>query len=223
MSVVRIGTRASQLALWQASYVRDNLINVHQDIQVELVKIITTGDRVLDTPLAASGGKGLFLKELEQALVDGRIDLAVHSMKDVTITLPEGLVIDTICERADPTDAFVSNRYRSIEALPRGAIVGTCSQRRQCVLRHWRPDLTIADLRGNVNTRLKKLDAGEFDAIILASAGLRRLDMAARITQSLTTQFMLPAVGQGAVGIETREDNHGVRDLIGALNHAPSN
>lgn len=222
MSVLRIGTHSSQLALWQAIYVRDNLMKVHHSLEVELVKITTTGDRVLNTPLAASGGKGLFLKELEQALLDRHIDLAVHSMKDVTVTLPEGLVIDAICERADPTDAFVSNRYSDIEDLPLGAVVGTCSQRRQCVLRHWRPDLKISDLRGNVNTRLKKLDAGEFDAIILASAGLRRLDMAERIAQSLATQFMLPAVAQGAVGIETREDDYRVRDLVGTLNHAPT-
>lgn len=197
-------------------------MKVHQGLQFELVKITTTGDRVLDTPLAAAGGKGLFLKELELALYDGHIDLAVHSMKDVTVTLPQGLVIETICERADPTDAFVSNKHSSIEALPKGAVIGTCSQRRQCVLRHWRSDLTISELRGNVNTRLKKLDAGEFDAIILASAGLQRLNMAERITQSLAPDFMLPAVAQGAIGIETRENDQTVRELTSVLNHPPT-
>ena len=171
---IRIATRQSPLALWQAEFVKSELLKHHPDLQVELVPMVTKGDIILDTPLAKVGGKGLFVKELEQAMLDTRADLAVHSMKDVPVEFPKGLGLVTICERGDPRDAFVSNQYDSIDALPKGACVGTSSLRRQCQLRAYRPDLIVKDLRGNVGTRLNKLD---HDAIILASAGLKRLGL----------------------------------------------
>lgn len=218
-NIVRIATRKSPLALWQAEYVRDRLLELHPGIQVELVKMTTQGDKILDSPLAKIGGKGLFVKELEQGLLEGRADIAVHSMKDVPAEFPPGLHLAVICEREDPRDAFVSNKYATLDDLPQGARVGTSSLRRQCQLCARRPDLEILTLRGNVNTRLAKLDAGEFDAIILASAGLKRLGMANRITAYIDTSISLPAVGQGAVGIECRENDPRINALLTPLNH----
>ncbi|KXF82496.1 hydroxymethylbilane synthase [Enterovibrio coralii] len=214
---VRIATRQSPLALWQAEYVKHALETTHPGLVVELVPMVTKGDIILDTPLAKVGGKGLFVKELEQAMLEGRADIAVHSMKDVPVEFPEGLGLVTICEREDPRDAFVSNNYESISALPEGAVVGTSSLRRQCQLRAMRPDLVVKDLRGNVGTRLGKLDAGEYDAIILASAGLNRLNLHDRIRNEIEPEEILPAVGQGAVGIECRLDDDRVRALLAPL------
>ncbi|TCT34330.1 hydroxymethylbilane synthase [Providencia alcalifaciens] len=218
-NIVRIATRKSPLALWQAYFVKAELEQRHPGLQVELVPMVTKGDIILDTPLAKVGGKGLFVKELELALLEGRADIAVHSMKDVPVEFPEGLGLVTICEREDPRDAFVSNHYANIDALPAGSIVGTSSLRRQCQLRELRPDLVIRDLRGNVGTRLSKLDNGEYDAIILAVAGLKRLKLDERIKAALEPEQSLPAVGQGAVGIECRLDDQRTRDLLAALNH----
>ncbi|BCK19803.1 hydroxymethylbilane synthase [Vibrio cholerae] len=217
---IRIATRQSPLALWQANYVKDALMAAHPGLQVELVTMVTRGDVILDTPLAKVGGKGLFVKELEIAMLEGRADLAVHSMKDVPVDFPDGLGLVTICEREDPRDAFVSNTYAKIEDLPSGAIVGTCSLRRQCQLKAARPDLVIKELRGNVGTRLSKLDAGEYDAIILAAAGLKRLEFESRIRSFIEPEQSLPAVGQGAVGIECRVNDQRVRALLAPLNHA---
>ncbi|EGQ9965822.1 hydroxymethylbilane synthase [Vibrio cholerae] len=217
---IRIATRQSPLALWQANYVKDALMAAHPGLQVELVTMVTRGDVILDTPLAKVGGKGLFVKELEIAMLEGRADLAVHSMKDVPVDFPNGLGLVTICEREDPRDAFVSNTYAKIEDLPSGAIVGTCSLRRQCQLKAARPDLVIKELRGNVGTRLSKLDAGEYDAIILAAAGLKRLELESRIRSFIEPEQSLPAVGQGAVGIECRVNDQRVRALLAPLNHA---
>ena len=217
--IIRIATRRSPLALWQAEYVRGKMLGTHPGIKVELVKMVTQGDKILDTPLAKVGGKGLFVKELELGMLNGEADIAVHSMKDVPVDFPDGLHLAVICEREDPRDAFVSNRYKKIEELPKGAIVGTSSMRRQCQLRAWRPDLVIKDLRGNVNTRLNKLDNKEYDAIILAGAGLKRLGFEERITEMLDTSVSLPAIGQGAVGIECRVDDARVNELIRTLNH----
>ena len=216
---IRIATRKSPLALWQAEHVRDRLLALHPGLQVELLKMSTQGDRILDSPLAKIGGKGLFVKELEQGMLDGRADLAVHSMKDVPAELPDGLCLGAILDREDPRDAFVSRRYSSVDDLPEGARVGTSSLRRQCQLRARRPDLQILDLRGNVGTRLGKLDAGDYDAIVLACAGLKRLGLSARITHALTAEEMLPAIAQGVIGIECRVDDARVRGLIGPLNH----
>ncbi len=220
MRTLRIATRKSPLALWQAEYVKASLLKHHPQLTIELVTFTTQGDKILDTPLAKIGGKGLFVKELEQAMLAGDADLAVHSMKDVPMECPEGLAITTICEREDPTDAFVSNRFASLQELPLGAIVGTSSLRRQCQLRALRPDLEIRDLRGNVGTRLGRLDNGEYDAIILASAGLKRLGLEQRIAQSLTQ--LLPAVGQGAVGIEARSNDTELLALLAPLHHLPT-
>lgn len=217
--IVRIATRRSPLALWQAEFVRSTLIAIHPGIKVELVKMVTQGDKILDTPLAKVGGKGLFVKELEVGMLQGDADIAVHSMKDVPVEFPEGLHLGAICQREDPRDAFVSNNYSDIKALSHGAIVGTSSLRRQCQLCAWRPDLQIKDLRGNVNTRLSKLDHSEYDAIILASAGLKRLGFEDRIQQYLDTDISLPAVGQGAVGIECRSDDDRINQLIAPLRH----
>ncbi|MXP59904.1 hydroxymethylbilane synthase [Pantoea sp. Taur] len=218
--IFRIATRQSPLALWQAQYVQQRLMAAHPGVQVELVPMVTKGDIILDTPLAKVGGKGLFVKELELAMLENRADLAVHSMKDVPVDFPEGLGLVTICEREDPRDAFVSNLYNSIDELPQGAIVGTSSLRRQCQLSARRPDLIIRSLRGNVGTRLGKLDAGEYDAIILAAAGLKRLNLDDRIRQAMPAEISLPAVGQGAVGIECRLNDHELITLLQALNHA---
>ncbi|WP_337881614.1 hydroxymethylbilane synthase [Rheinheimera sp.] len=219
MQILRIATRKSALALWQANYVKTALEQAHPDLQVELVPMSTQGDKILDTPLAKIGGKGLFVKELETAMLEGRADIAVHSMKDVPVEFPEGLMLHTICQREDPRDAFVSNSYAALEQLPQGAVVGTSSLRRQCQLKALRPDLQIRDLRGNVNTRLAKLDAGEFDAIILASAGLIRLGFIQRIASYLDVETSLPANGQGAVGIECRTDDLWVHQLLAPLEH----
>lgn len=220
--LLRIATRKSPLALWQAEHVRAELERLHPGLRVELVTFTTQGDKILDTPLAKIGGKGLFVKELEVALLDGRADLAVHSMKDVPMEFPEGLGLVAIGEREDPRDAFVSNHYDGLAALPAGAIVGTSSLRRQCQLRAARPDLVIRDLRGNVNTRLAKLDAGEYDALILASAGLKRLGFHDRIRAGIAPEDSLPAVGQGALGIEARLDDARVAALVAPLNHVDS-
>lgn len=217
-STLRIATRKSQLALWQADYVRTQLLQHHPQLRVELVKLTTQGDKILDTPLAYVGGKGLFIKELEQALLDGGADIAVHSMKDLTVSLPEGLHIAAICEREDPRDAFVSNSYEDFTQLPPRSRVGTSSLRRQCQLRAAFPRLSVMNLRGNVNTRLRKLDAGEFDALVLAVAGLKRLGFANRIRAYIEPHEMLPAVGQGAVGVECRTD-HEANALLAALDH----
>ena len=219
MKTLRIATRKSKLALWQAEYVKAELIKHHPGLEVELVTFTTQGDKILDTPLAKIGGKGLFVKELEAAMLDGRADIAVHSMKDVPMEFPEGLGLSVICPRENPTDAFVSNQYAAFEDLPQGAHVGTSSLRRQCQLLAARPDLKISSLRGNVQTRLSKLDAGEFDAIILASAGLIRLELKDRIAQYIDDTVSLPAGGQGAVGIECRTDDSETQSLLACLHH----
>ncbi len=221
-SLVRIATRKSPLALWQAEFVKAELLRHHPGLRVELVTFTTRGDKILDTPLAKIGGKGLFVKELETALLAGDADLAVHSMKDVPMAFPDGLGLATICEREDPRDAFVSTRYASIEELPQGACVGTSSLRRQVQIKALRPDVRIESLRGNVNTRLAKLDAGTYDAIILAAAGLIRLGMRDRIRSCLPTTTSLPAGGQGAVGIEIRSDDQHLRELLTPLHHEPT-
>ena len=217
--IVRIATRKSPLALWQAEFVKAELERFHPGVTVELVTMVTKGDKILDTPLAKVGGKGLFVKELETAMLEGRADIAVHSMKDVPVDFPEGLGLHTICEREDPRDAFVSNTYKRLDDLPTGAVVGTSSLRRQCQLRAARPDLEIRDLRGNVGTRLGKLDDGQYDAIILAAAGLIRLELESRIAEFIEPEQSLPAVGQGAVGIECRLDDSRIHALLAPLEH----
>jgi hydroxymethylbilane synthase len=219
---LRIATRESPLALWQAEYVKGRLEAAHPGIKIELLPMTTRGDQILDSPLSRIGGKGLFIKELEVALLEGRADLAVHSMKDVPMEFPQELGLAVICEREDCRDAFVSNRYDTLAALPQGAIVGSSSLRRQCQLHAARPDLAIRDLRGNVGTRLRKLDEGEFDAIILASAGLIRLGKQQRIREYLAPELSLPAGGQGAIGIETRVDDTVTRELLIPLHHEPT-
>ena len=216
---LRIATRKSPLAMWQAEYVRDRLKFFYPKLRIELVSMSTRGDVMQEAPLAKIGGKGLFVKELEQALLDGRADIAVHSMKDVPMEFPEGLGLAAICERETPTDAFVSNNYRSLNELPAGARVGTSSLRRQCQIRARFKELKVIDLRGNVNTRLGRLDQGDFDAIILASAGLVRLGLEQRITSRLSPDESLPAGGQGAVGIESRVRDRSVNELLKALHH----
>ena len=219
---VRIATRKSPLALWQAEYVKAQLMGHNPSLQVELIAMSTKGDKLLDTPLAKVGGKGLFVKELEVAMLEGRADIAVHSMKDVPMEFPPGLELAVICEREDPLDAFVSNHYQNLAELPDGAVVGTSSLRRQCQVRAHFPKLQIKELRGNVNTRLGKLDAGEYDAIILASAGLIRLEMGHRITDKINATLSLPAGGQGAVGIECRSDDPDIKALLAPLHHKDS-
>ncbi|MEO9281829.1 hydroxymethylbilane synthase [Acinetobacter sp. WA-87] len=219
MKTLKIATRQSPLALWQAEHIRARLQELHPDLTVELVKFVTQGDKILDTPLAKIGGKGLFVKELETALLDGRADLAVHSMKDVPMALPEGLTLAVICEREDPLDAFVSNTFEKFADLPQGARVGTSSLRRKSQILKQRPDLQIIDLRGNVGTRLGKLDDGQYDAIILASAGLKRLGLENRIRHTIEPNVSLPAVGQGALGLECRADDQDVLALIQPLLH----
>lgn len=216
---LRIATRKSPLALWQAEDVKSRLQQLHPELEVVLVGMTTKGDKILDTPLAKVGGKGLFVKELEVALLEGHADIAVHSMKDVPMEFPEGLGLTVICEREDPTDAFVSNHFERLEDLPAGSSVGTSSLRRQTQLRERFPSLKILELRGNVNTRLAKLDNGEYDAIILATAGLVRLEMVDRIRQRVAPEQFLPAGGQGAVGIECRLDDARVRSLLEPLHH----
>lgn len=222
MTRLRIATRKSPLALWQANHVARQLTALNVGLQVDLVETTTSGDRMLNAPLASAGGKGLFMKELEVSLLQGRADLAVHSMKDVVVSLPEEFRLAAICERENPFDALVSNHYDSLDQLPKGARVGTCSLRRQCQLRNAYPQLKVINLRGNVNSRLKKLDSGEFEAIILAVSGLERLAMVERIRQSISASISLPAVGQGAIGIEIRHEDDMVNDLILPLDHLPS-
>ena len=220
-----IGTRGSALALWQAEWVKARLQELSAGIQVELNKIKTTGDKILDVPLAQVGGKGLFVKEIEEALLEGTADIAVHSMKDVPTEFPAGLQLAVICEREDPRDAFISamkdgrSGISGFNALPQGAKIGTSSLRRSCQLLNKRPDLQIEQLRGNLNTRMRKLDEGKFDAIILAVAGVRRLGWEDRITEILQYDLSLPAIGQGAVGIECRIDDDFIKTLIRPLNH----
>ena len=214
----KIATRGSPLALWQARWVQKNILEQHPEISVELLVLKTTGDRIQDRPLSEVGGKGLFIKELETALLDGRADMAVHSMKDVTGFFPEGLEISVIAEREDPGDAWLCPKYGSIEDFPHGGIVGTSSLRRASQLKHHRPDLRIRSLRGNVITRLRKLDEGEVDATILAVAGLKRSELDERITEVLPMEWMLPAIGQGAIGIETRIDDQQTLNRIQHLN-----
>jgi len=218
-NILKIATRKSPLALWQAEEVARLLKKYHPDLQVELVTMTTQGDKILDTPLAKIGGKGLFVKELEVGMLEGTADIAVHSMKDVPMAFPEGLHLAVVLEREDPRDAFVSNTYKSLSELPLNAKVGTCSLRRQTQLKESRPDIEILDLRGNVNTRLSKLDNGDYDAIILASAGLIRLGFEERITDIIPTEQSLPAIGQGAVGIECRSDDEYINALLAPLNH----
>ena len=219
MQTLRIATRKSPLALWQAHFVRDALMQAHPGLQVDIIGMTTRGDKILDTPLAKIGGKGLFVKELEVALLEGRADIAVHSMKDVPMVLPAGLALPVICQREDPRDAFVSNHYQTLDELPAGARIGTSSMRRQCQLMEAYPLLELLDLRGNVNTRLARLDNDEYDGIILATAGLLRLEMAERITQRIPVGQSLPAGGQGAVGIECRADDQQTRTLLKVLHH----
>ena len=214
VNVLRIATRKSPLAMWQAEHIKARLIELNPGLEVELVTFVTQGDKILDTPLAKIGGKGLFVKELEVAILDGRADIAVHSMKDVPMEFPEGLELGIICSRENPLDAFVSNKYKTIEDLPQGAIVGTSSLRRQCQIQQLRPDLIINSLRGNVQTRLGKMDAGEYDAIILAAAGLLRMEMDDRIASFMPAEISLPAGGQGALGIEWRIGDSAVHELI---------
>ena len=219
ISVLKIATRKSPLALWQAEFVKSKLASLYPDLKIELVKMTTQGDQILNSPLSKIGGKSLFIKELEVGMNEGRADIAVHSMKDVPYELPQGFEIGAILERENPFDAFVSNDYNTIEELPIGAKLGSCSLRRIVQIKAMRPDLEILDLRGNVNTRLKKLDDGEYDAIILACSGLSRLGFEDRIKQDLSPNDSLPAVGQGALGIEIKVNDHKISSLIEPLSH----
>jgi len=219
INTLRIATRKSPLALWQAEEVSRLLKKFHPEIKIELVTMTTQGDKILDTSLSKIGGKGLFVKELEVGMLEGKADIAVHSMKDVPMVFPEGLHLSVVLEREDPSDAFVSNTYNKLSDLPLNAKVGTCSLRRQTQLKEIRPDIEILDLRGNVNTRLAKLDNGDYDAIILASAGLKRLGFTDRISERIPTEQSLPAIGQGAIGIECRSKDKEVNDLLAPLNH----
>lgn len=218
-ATLTIATRQSPLALWQANFVKDTLEKLYPTMKVELLEMVTKGDKILDTPLAKIGGKGLFVKELENALYEKRADIAVHSLKDVPMVLPEGLTLGAYLERHAPTDAFVSNRYASLDELPDGAVLGTSSLRRECQIAHTKGNLIIKSLRGNVGTRLSKLDAGEYDAIILATSGLERLGLGERIRHELDDELSLPAVGQGALAIECRADDETILQLLAPLNH----
>jgi hydroxymethylbilane synthase len=217
---VVIATRESPLAIKQAESVKALLLNYHPLLSIELLQLTTQGDRQLDTPLTEIGGKGLFVKELEEALLDGRADIAVHSMKDVPMTLPPGLFLPVIVEREDVRDAFLSNQYTSLAQLPSGASIGTASLRRQTQLRAIRSDVDMQDLRGNIHTRLRRLDDGDFTAIILAAAGLKRMHLVSRVRSYFSIEQCMPAAGQGALGIECLVDNEAIRDLIAPLNHA---
>src|SRR5262245_14965819 len=219
---VRIATRRSRLALWQAEHVAARLASLHPGLVISLVPIVTEGDRIQDRSLAAVGGKGLFIKELEHAIRDGLADIAVHSMKDLPGQLAPGFAIAAALERGDPRDAFVSPHHPTLDDLPQGARVGTSSLRRQCQIRHRRPDLQVVVLRGNVDTRLRKLDAGDCDATVLAAAGLERLGLETRIRARLSTDEMLPAVGQGVIGIECAEGDPGILELVLPLEHGPT-
>ncbi|MBI4684253.1 MAG: hydroxymethylbilane synthase [Nitrospirae bacterium] len=220
-----IGTRGSKLALWQAEWIKSELQRLNPGLEIKLNKIKTTGDKILDVPLAKVGGKGLFVKEIEEALLSAKADLAVHSMKDVPTDFPKGLHLAVICKREDPRDAFISQikseklKVKSFKELPKGATIGTSSLRRSCQLLSIRPDLKIAQLRGNLDTRLRKLDEGQFDAIILAAAGVKRLGWSERITEIIEPEVSLPAIGQGAIGIECRIDDKFINQLIAPLNH----
>ena len=218
MKTLRIATRQSPLALWQAEHVKQQLQSVHQGLEIELVGMTTAGDRFLEAPLVEAGGKGLFIKELEQAIQAGKADIAVHSMKDVTIDMPDGFILPVIMKREAVQDVLISNEYRSINEIPEGGVVGTSSLRRQSQLKAIRPDIIIRDLRGNVGTRLGKLDNKEYDAIILAAAGVKRLGLADRISQTIPQDIILPAIGQGAIGIECLEKADEVLELITTLN-----
>ncbi|MFC3531542.1 hydroxymethylbilane synthase [Vogesella facilis] len=220
MNKLVIASRESKLAMWQAEHIKARLEALYPQLAVEILGMTTQGDQILDKTLSKIGGKGLFVKELEQALQDGRADIAVHSIKDVPMNLPQGFALAAICEREDPRDAFVSNTYASLHELPAGAVVGTSSLRRESQIRARFPHLTIKPLRGNVQTRLRKLDDGEFDAIILAAAGLKRLELSERIRAELAPSESLPAVGQGALGIEIRADRDDLTALLAPLNHA---
>lgn len=219
--IIRIATRQSPLALWQAHFVAQRLEALFPEITTELVKMLTQGDKILDAPLAKIGGKGLFVKELEQGLLTGTADIAVHSMKDVPVDFPHGLQLSAILAREDPTDAFVSSQFHCLADLPENARIGTSSLRRQCQIKARFPQAEILSLRGNVNTRLAKLEAGEYDAIILASAGLKRLQLAHKITETLSVTTSLPAIGQGAIGIESRADDDAINQYLIAL-HDPN-
>ena len=216
---LRIATRGSPLALWQAEHVSERLQTLHPGLEVSLLIMKTRGDKLLDAPLAKVGGKGLFVKELETGLLDGRADLAVHSLKDVPVEFPEGLELALVMEREDPRDAFVSNKYDSLAQMPAGALVGTSSLRRQTQVRERYPELRVDWLRGNVNTRLAKLDEGQYDAIILAASGLQRLGFGERIKAAIAPEECLPAIGQGVLGIEIRSDDAQLRELIAPLAH----
>ena len=219
-TTLRIATRKSPLAMWQAEFVKAELEKHHSGLTVELLPMSTKGDKILDVPLAKIGGKGLFTKELEDRMMEGDADIAVHSMKDVPMVLPEGFALGAILERHAPTDAFVSNNYATFDELPEGAILGTSSLRRKAQLMAKRPDLDVRDLRGNVGTRLGKLDAGEYDAIVLATSGLQRLELDERIRHEISADDCLPAVTQGTLGIEYFEKDHEVKEIISVLNHA---
>ena len=218
MKIIRIGTRGSALAVWQAEWVRSQLLNLHPECHVELVKIKTTGDKILDVPLAQVGGKGLFVKEIETALLEGRVDHAVHSMKDMPAEVPPGLCIGVVPERENPLDVLISRNGHKFEDLPKEARVGSSSLRRGAQLRHARPDITVHPLRGNLDTRLRKLETEGLDAIILAAAGVKRLGLEDRITEYIPETLMLPAIGQGALSIETREDEDS-RRLVSPIDH----
>ena len=222
MPTLRLATRESALALWQTEHVAGRLRAAHPDLDVQLVPMTTRGDQTIDRPLAEIGGKGLFLKELEVAMLEGRADAAVHSMKDVPMELDGPFELAAVLERADPFDAFVSPKYEALDELPFGATVGTSSQRRQALLRAHRPDLRLVDLRGNVNTRLAKLDAGEYDAIVLAAAGLMRLGFDARIRERLVAPRFIPAAAQGAITVECRAGDAVARALLAVLDDAPT-
>ena len=217
--ILKIGTRGSKLALAQSGWVKEQVEARHRDVEVVLVRIKTKGDKILDSPLSKVGGKGLFVKEIEDALLSHEVDLAVHSMKDVPGDLPQGLELGIFPEREDPRDAFVSEHHATINDLPEGATVGTSSLRRAAQLLRQRPDLHVVPLRGNVDTRIKKLQEQELGAIILASAGMKRLGLSKMIRQAIPTDEMLPAIGQGALGLELRRDDRKVYDLVGFLNH----
>ncbi|OTQ59309.1 hydroxymethylbilane synthase [Gilliamella sp. A7] len=219
---IRIATRKSPLALWQANFVKQQLMTIHQDLTVELIPMVTKGDLLLDSPLSKIGGKGLFVKQLEQAIIDNKADIAVHSIKDIPAQFPTGLTLAVICQRDDVRDAFISNQYQCLDDLPDGAIIGTSSLRRQCQLRAKYPHLIIKDLRGNVGTRLAKLDNQEYDGIILAAVGLKRLGLQERIKQYIDTDLILPAVGQGAIGIETRINDEKILQLLAPLDNKNS-
>jgi len=219
---LKIGTRGSALAVTQSEWIKNRIVSRHPDISVELVRIRTKGDKIIDSPLSKIGGKGLFVKEIEDALLRKEVDLAVHSIKDVPAELPEGLCLAVFPEREDPRDVFISKEYASLSDLPEGASIGTGSLRRSSQLMHIRPDIHIVQLRGNVDTRLKKLESGAMQAIILAAAGMNRLGLSAEITEHLSTEALMPAIGQGALGLETREDDDRTLEILSFLNHRPT-